>query len=77
MTSKLVAMTQNLVRRNLTLRSALFAACVAVAACRPTVQLAAPEDPIVIDINIKIEQDVRVRVDREIDDLLRENEDLF
>ena len=46
-------------------------------ACRPTIQLAAPDKPIVIDINIKIEQDVRVRVDREIDDLLRENEDLF
>ena len=55
----------------------LAAATVALAACQPTVKLAAPDEPIVIDINIKIEQDVRVRVDREIDDLLRENEDLF
>jgi hypothetical protein len=46
-------------------------------ACQPTVKLVAPEEPIVIDINIKIEQDVRVKVEREIDDLLRENEDLF
>ena len=49
----------------------------AALACQPTVKLAAPDEPIVIDINIKIEQDVRVRVEREIDDLLRENEDLF
>ncbi len=47
------------------------------AACQPTVKLAAPEEPIVIDVNIKIEQDIRVKVEREIDDLLRENEDLF
>lgn len=52
-------------------------ACLLAVSCRPTVQLAAPEEPIVIEINIKIEQDVRVRVDREIDDLLRENGDLF
>ena len=30
-----------------------------------------------INLNIKIEQDIRVKVEREIDDLLRENEDLF
>ena len=57
--------------------AALLATCLLTVACRPTVQLAAPQDPIVIDINIKIEQDVRVKVDREIDDLLRENGDLF
>ena len=48
-----------------------------VAACQPTVKLAAPDEPIVIEVNIKIEQDIRVKVEREIDDLLRENEDLF
>lgn len=53
------------------------AALMFATACQPTVQLAAPEEPIVIDININIEQNVRVRIDREIDDLLRENEDLF
>lgn len=48
-----------------------------LAACTPTVRLEAPQDPIVINLNVTIEQEVRVRIEREIDDLLRENEDLF
>ncbi len=45
--------------------------------CQPTVKIEAPDEPIVINLNVKIEQEVRVRVEREIDDLLRENDDLF
>ncbi|MFQ5970931.1 MAG: YnbE family lipoprotein [Alphaproteobacteria bacterium] len=48
-----------------------------LAACTPTVRLEAPQDPIVINLNVTIEQEVRVRIEREVDDLLRENEDLF
>lgn len=56
----------------------LMAAALAfLLACTPTVRLEAPEDPIVINLNVTIEQEVRVRIDREVDDLLRENEDLF
>lgn len=48
-----------------------------LAACQPTVKIQAPDEPIVINLNVKIEQEVRVRIEREIDDLLRENDDLF
>ncbi|MHA1571255.1 MAG: YnbE family lipoprotein [Alphaproteobacteria bacterium] len=48
-----------------------------LAACTPTVKIEAPEKPIVINLNVKIEQEVRIRVERDIDDLLRENDDLF
>lgn len=48
-----------------------------LAACQPTVKIEAPDEPIVINLNVKIEQEVRVRIEREIDDLLRENDDLF
>lgn len=44
------------------------------AACNPRVQLEAPKDPIVINLNIKIEQDVRVRIERDLDDLLDDPE---
>ncbi len=47
-----------------------------VTACQPTarVQLEAPKEPIVINLNVRIEQDVRVRVERELDELLDDPE---
>ena len=45
--------------------------------CTPTVKLEAPDKPIVINLNVKIEQEVRVRIERDIDDLLREDDELF
>ena len=52
-------------------------ATVFVAGCSPEVQIRAPEKPIVINLNVKIEQEIRVKVDKEIDDLLLKNKDLF
>jgi len=46
-------------------------------ACTPRVQIEAPKDPIVINLNVKIEQEVRVRIDRELEDLFQERGDLF
>ena len=58
--------------------SASFAMTAAVlAACQPTVKLEAPDKPIVINLNIKIEQDVRVKVDKEVENLLKKQPDLF
>jgi hypothetical protein len=45
-----------------------------VAACTPRVQLEAPRDPIVINLNVKIEQEVRVRIERDLEDLLDDPE---
>lgn len=49
----------------------------ALAACEPTVQLKAPDKPIVINLNVKIEREVSIKVEREVEDLLRERKDLF
>lgn len=61
-----------------------LAATVAVAAgtglwigCTPRVQIEPPKEPIVIHLNVKIEQEVRVRVDRDLDELIAEDEDIF
>jgi YnbE-like lipoprotein len=48
-----------------------------LAACQPTVRLEAPRDPIVINLNVRIEQEVRVRVEQDIEELLQEEEELF
>ena len=46
-------------------------------ACTPRVQLEAPKEPIVINLNVKVEQEIRVRVDRDLDELIAQDEDLF
>lgn len=46
-------------------------------ACTPTVQLAAPSEPITINLNVRIEHEIRVKVDEELDEVFAENSDLF
>jgi YnbE-like lipoprotein len=48
-----------------------------LAACTPTVKVEAPDKPIVINLNVKIEQEVRVKVDRDVETLLQDNPNLF
>ena len=47
------------------------------AACTPTVKVQAPDKPIEINLNVKIEQEVRIKVDRELDSVIANNPDLF
>lgn len=51
-------------------------AALSAAACIP-VQIQAPEDPIEINLNVNIRQEVIVRLEREAEDLLQSNPDLF
>lgn len=39
------------------------------AACTPTVQMAAPKEPITVNLNVKIQHEIYVKVDREVDEL--------
>ena len=48
-----------------------------LSACQPTVRVEAPKDPIVITLNVNIQQEVRVKVDRELDNVLDANENIF
>lgn len=43
-----------------------------LAACQPTVKVEAPDKPIVINLNVKIEQEVRVKVERDVDELVKD-----
>jgi hypothetical protein len=51
-------------------------AALGASACIP-VQIHAPEDPIEINLNVNIRQEVIVRLEREAEDLLQSNPDLF
>ena len=48
-----------------------------LAACNPTVKVEAPDKPIVINLNVKIEQEVRVKVDKDVESLVNNNPNLF
>jgi hypothetical protein len=45
--------------------------------CAPTIKVEAPREPIVINLNVKIEHEIRIKVDKELDDLFADNEDIF
>lgn len=45
--------------------------------CSPTVKVEAPDEPIEINLNIKIEQDVRVRLEKDVEELIADNPDIF
>ena len=48
-----------------------------IAAGCATVKVQAPDKPIEINLNVKIEQEVRIKLDREIEDLIENNPDIF
>ncbi len=45
--------------------------------CSPTVQVQAPKEPIEINLNVKIEHEIRVQVDKELEGLFDEEADVF
>ncbi len=49
----------------------------ALGGCQPKLQIIAPDKPIVINLNVKIDQEVRVRLDKDVEDLIANNPDLF
>jgi len=49
----------------------------ALAACAPTVKIEAPDRPIEINLNVRIEQEVRVRLERDVDSAIRNDPALF
>lgn len=54
---------------SLVLSASLLPAC--------TVAVRAPTEPITINLNVKIDQEVRVRLDDDVEELIAENPDLF
>lgn len=43
-----------------------------MAACTPTVQMAAPKEPITVNLNVKIQHEIYVKVDKEVEEMFSE-----
>ena len=65
-------------RRNTAVQNAALVAILGatLAACT-TVKLEGGDKPIEVNLNVKIDQEVRVKLDREIDELIADNPDIF
>jgi hypothetical protein len=46
-------------------------------ACTPRVEVAAPEKPITINLNVKINHEIRLKVDKDLDQVLSNDSGLF
>jgi hypothetical protein len=48
-----------------------------LAACNPTVKVEAPDKPIEINLNVKIEHRILLQVDKDLEGLFSEDSDVF
>ncbi|MGE0857840.1 MAG: YnbE family lipoprotein [Gammaproteobacteria bacterium] len=54
--------------RHVACRSAALTMAVLIGACTPTVKVEAPREPITINLNIKLDADVRVKLEQQAKD---------
>ena len=45
--------------------------------CSPTVKLQAPDEPIRFDVNVNVTQEVRIKIDQELQEAFKANPELF
>ncbi|MGP6486766.1 YnbE family lipoprotein [Duffyella gerundensis] len=45
--------------------------------CIPRIEVAAPKEPITINMNVKIEHEIHIKVDKDVEALLKNQSDLF
>ena len=55
----------------------LCLAFLVTSACTPTVQVAMPNEPININLNVKIQHEILIKVDKELDELISDSSGLF
>lgn len=49
----------------------------ALGACTPRIEVAPSDKPITINLNVKIDHEIRVKVDKELDEVLSDKSGLF
>ena len=55
----------------------VFAVLMLMTACTPTVRVEAPTEPITINLNIKLDADVRVKLEEQAKEDIESNPDIF
>ncbi len=55
----------------------LILCCLVIAACAPTVKVETPKEPITINLNIKLDADIRVKLEEEAKKDIAANPGIF
>ena len=55
----------------------IFAVVLVLASCSPTVKVQAPDKPIEINLNVKIEHHVKVEIEKDVKEAINKNPDIF
>lgn len=50
---------------------------IGITGCSPTVKMQAPDKPIEINLNVKIDHEIRVKVDKDLEQLFEKQSDIF
>ena len=45
--------------------------------CTPTVKVEAPDKPLEINLNVKVDHKITVKVDKDLEDVMEKNDDIF
>lgn len=45
--------------------------------CTPTIKVETPQEPIEINLNVKIEHEIRIKVEKDLEDLFEQEADIF
>ncbi|KQN55738.1 MULTISPECIES: YnbE family lipoprotein [unclassified Erwinia] len=63
----------------MTMQTNLLLACAGLllSGCVPRIEVAAPKEPITINMNVKIEHEIHIRVDKDVEALLKNQSGLF
>lgn len=59
------------------LLSTLALLSIGISTCTPTVQVVIPNEPITINLNVRIEHEIRIKVEEELDDIFTLDSGLF
>lgn len=51
--------------------------CSILIGCQPTVKIEAPEKPITINLNVKIEHEIKIKVEKDLESMFSQDSDLF
>ena len=57
--------------------SVLLITILGLAACTPTVKMQAPDKPIEINMNVNIDHRVKVEIERDVQQAIDNNQDIF
>jgi hypothetical protein len=50
---------------------------VAAVGCTPTIKVETPQEPIEINLNVKIEHEILIKVEKDLEDLFEQEADIF